>query len=482
MDDDVDTVLEWIGFDEEDDRNIVADEGGFLHLTDFASLDKDGISALTDSLRKRIPDDQRVHLSKGKQDMLRNIANWAADFARVSLEPELPTDDNDNENQELFESALVLAKHRAEARRYLKDNTKTLSDAAEPKPLKDEKDWFEFVDQFFVYLSAIPGVTGIPLAYVIRAVVDPDHEREWGDDEFNEMMIRCAPLEGPAFVTDSQTVHLLIYTMIESEELLSVIYSTKRRKNGRLDYLALKEYMSGPGNVSRRIGTAKQMKANLHYRGERNMKFTVFLTKLRHMHHIFETEGRPMQEGEKIEDLLDKIKPEAKFLESQKANLESMHVRGELTFKHATNTLASAVANSPQAKLNARISETTTHGPQPAPAGKLRRTKGGAIDTDYSYPDAEYRRLDPKDKNELRLAREKVGKTRGGKKKGGGGGGKDRPIKLSEIKQVVQDVVDSSRDDADDGAADDEDAVTTGDAGTRFAGRNEKKRKRGGKG
>lgn len=50
MDDDVGTVLEWIGFEDEDQRNVVANEGGFLHLANFASLDKEGIIALTESL------------------------------------------------------------------------------------------------------------------------------------------------------------------------------------------------------------------------------------------------------------------------------------------------------------------------------------------------------------------------------------------------------------------------------------------------
>lgn len=87
-----------------------------------------------------------------------------------------------------------------------------------------------------------------------------------------------------------------------------------------------------------------------------------------------------MQEGEKIEDLLEKIK--APFLQPQKANLESMHNMGTLTFGNATNILASAVANSPEAKLSARISETKTTGTGGQGPTKLRRTKGGAIDTD----------------------------------------------------------------------------------------------------
>ena len=472
MDDDVATVLEWIGFDDEDDRNVVADEGGFLTLRDFADLDKDGISALTDSLRKRTPANTRVHLSKGKQDMLRNLSNWVGDFARVSLEPELPTDEDGDQSQELFEELLLLARSRAEARKYMKDNSKTLSQAAEPKPLKDEKDWFEFVDQFYIYLSAIPGVKGVPLAYVIRAQDEPDHEREWGEDEFNEQMISCAPLEGSAFVTDSQTVHLLIYTMIETEELLSIIKPNKRRKNGRLDFQALREYMLGSGNVSRRVGTAKTIRQNLHYRNERAMKFASFMTKLRHMHRIYEEEGRPMTADEKIEDLLEKVK--APFLQSQKANLESMHTLGTLTFSQAANILASVVAKSPEAKLSSRISEVKTGGNGGGGGGqslKLRRTKGGAVDVDYDYPDSEYRRLSPSDRNALRLAREKVGKTRKGKK--ASGGGKDRAVKLSEITQIVQDAVSKKHDDDED-----DDEPRTDDSGTKFGGRAEKKRKR----
>ena len=32
--------------------------------------------------------------------------------------------------------------------------------------MKEEKDWYEFVDQFFIYLSAIPRVKGVPLAAI----------------------------------------------------------------------------------------------------------------------------------------------------------------------------------------------------------------------------------------------------------------------------------------------------------------------------
>lgn len=39
MDNDVDTVLEWMGFAVENDRVVVADEAGLLSLRSFAYLE-----------------------------------------------------------------------------------------------------------------------------------------------------------------------------------------------------------------------------------------------------------------------------------------------------------------------------------------------------------------------------------------------------------------------------------------------------------
>ena len=476
MDEEVSIILDWIGF-ADNVMATVADEAGLLNIRSFANLDKSGVDALTESLRKRTPAGSRVHVSKGKQDMLLNTADWVADFMRVSLEPEIPVDDAGNEDQAAFEEALELAKSRAEARKHRKENYKSLCEAAEPKKLKEEKDWYEFVDQFYIYLSAIPGVKGIPLAYIIREQAEPAYDREWDPDEFDDQMIACAPLSGAAFKTDAQSVHLMIWTFIESEELLSIIKSMKRSKNGREDFITLRGYMKGAGNVSRRIGTAKQLKQTLHYRNERAMKFTVFMTKLRHMHRIYEDEARPMSAAEKLEDLLEKIK--APFLLHQKANLESRYQMGEVNFEQASSILASAVSNSSEAKISSRISELNREDKEKT--GKLRRNRNGEIDVDYSYPAQEYKRLKTDDKNALRIAREKAGKTGGGKKRGGK---KNNQAQISELVQVVKSLkqsVDSQSNtsgDTDQPADDDSDSPQSGHAGRQFGGRNEKRQKK----
>ena len=468
MDDDVNTILEWMGIENEDDRVVVADEAGLLDLSSFVNLDQKGVVALVESLRKRQPADQRVHISKGVQDMMVNTANWVEDFSRVSLEPEIPVDEDEDQSQELFEAALLLAKSRAEARKYQADNTSTLSDAAKPTPLKEEKKWYEFTDQLFNYLSVIPGVKGVPLAYVIRENDDPQHEVDWEDDEFNAQMIACAPLNGAAFATDAQTVHMLLRTLIESEELASVIETLKRRKDGRRDFVALKTYMEGSANVSRRVGTAKKIKENLHYRNERALKFSMFITKLRHMHRIFNEEDRPMSEKEKVEDLLEKIK--APFLSSMVANLKTEYHRGRLDFDEACNVLAAEVATAPEAKLSARISQLESE--RSPKRTVLLRNKDGSINVEYEYPPADYTNLANKDKNALRIARSKAGRTRKGPKNGGKDKNGNKTVTISEVKEIIDDAMKRKAGDGDDAEEEVSDSH-----GNSFGGRREKKQK-----
>jgi len=402
--------------------------------------------------------------------MLVNTAHWVSDFIRVSLEPEIPVNDDNVQDQELFEAALLLAKSRAAARKYMRDNSKTLSEAAEPSKLKDEKDWYTFVDQFYIYLSAIPGVNGIPLAYVIRADDAPNHEREWEDDEFNEQMIACAPLQGAAFITDAQSVHLLIWTFIETEELTSIIKPLKRRKNGRTDFMELRKYMMGPGNVSRRIGNAKLLRANLHYKNERAMKFTTFMTKLRHVYQVYSEEGRPVPEAEKVEELLEKVK--APFLSAQVANLVGLNTFGNLSFEKAANVLASVVASSPEAKGTRIINQTRT---QEGPPLKLRRLKGGAVDVEYEYPQQEYAKLNNADKRALKKARDQAGWTRKGPKRPDQKKPSQDSVKISEINQIVQKAVSESVAKAIDKGNEGGGGSEPGHAGTAFGGRNSKK-------
>ena len=109
--------------------------------------------------------------------------------------------------------------HRAALRKVDDDQVKTISKAADPGKFKDECKWADWEPVFTNYLSTIPGVYGIPLSYVIRENVDPQHDQDFGED-FTQEMISCASLRGANFHADSRKVHQLLknYLVAESGE------------------------------------------------------------------------------------------------------------------------------------------------------------------------------------------------------------------------------------------------------------------------
>ena len=74
------------------------------------------------------------------------------------------------------------------------DLVATNSKAADSGKFKDERKWPEWEKAFINYLAVIPGVSGIPLSYVVRESEDPDAGADYGS--FNERTIHLAPLIG----------------------------------------------------------------------------------------------------------------------------------------------------------------------------------------------------------------------------------------------------------------------------------------------
>jgi hypothetical protein len=84
-------------------------------------------------------------------------------------------------------------------------------DAANPGEFKDEHKWHEWELAFGNYLSAIPGVNGILLLYVIHKEAEPHDGEEY--ISFTEHMIFCAPHTRPYYLVDLRRVHNLITGM-----------------------------------------------------------------------------------------------------------------------------------------------------------------------------------------------------------------------------------------------------------------------------
>ena len=162
--DDMDTALQWIGFDNEPTRERLRAEG-FESFDDLKSMKEKDIRDLAESYGRRTAADGRFIFGVRRIRYLIGMVHWVQDFARVSGVPSLADFDGD---QVAFRLALDVASNRADVRKIEKDQSDTVRKAADPGKFKDERKWPEWEPAFVNYLSTIPGVSGVPLSYVVR--------------------------------------------------------------------------------------------------------------------------------------------------------------------------------------------------------------------------------------------------------------------------------------------------------------------------
>ena len=287
--DSMDQALLWIGFDNDATRNRIQVEGYEL-FNDFKSMKDKGVRDLAESYGRHTAADGRFIFGVRRIRYLIGMIHWVQDFVRVGEVPSLAGYDNGT----AFCTALEVAFNREDVRKIEKEQSDTVSTAADPGKFKDEKKWPEWEPAFVNYLSIIPGVNGIPLSYVVREMEHPPEGADYGS--FNERAIACAPLSGDVFQADARKLHQLIKSFLQTESAEQWIKPFAKRQSGREDMDALRKHYSGEGNTSRRIAVAERIRDTLHYKNERALSFSAFLDKMQKMFNIFEEEDKIISE------------------------------------------------------------------------------------------------------------------------------------------------------------------------------------------
>ena len=182
----MDTILEWIGFEQDATRARIREEG-FETFADLATMKEKDIRDLAESYSRRTLADGRAIFGLRRIRYMIGLVHWVQDFGRIG---EAPTREG-IDDAVTFRDTLDEAYQRADVRKIERDQSDTVSKAADPGKFKDERKWPEWEPAFANYLSTIPGVNGIPLSYVIRENENPDRTMEY--PSFNERAIACAP-------------------------------------------------------------------------------------------------------------------------------------------------------------------------------------------------------------------------------------------------------------------------------------------------
>ena len=296
----MDMILAWTGFDQVATRTRIRDEG-FDTFADVATMKEKDIRDLAESYSRRTAADGRAIFGLRRIRYMIGLIHWVQDFGRIGEQPSLEGIDDADQ----FKVILDKASQRADVRKIEKDQSDTVSKAADPGKFKDEGKWPEWEPAFANYLSTIPGVNGIPLSYVIRETEEPDRAIEYLS--FNERAIACAPMRGPNFQADARKVHQLLKSFLQSESAEQWIKKVAPKQSGRDDMIVLRAHYSGEGTTTRRITQAEGYRDNLYYKHEKLLSFSSFLDKLQKMFNMFEEEGEAVTEQAKVRMPLKKI-------------------------------------------------------------------------------------------------------------------------------------------------------------------------------
>jgi hypothetical protein len=250
------------------------------------------------------PNNQKVTIGFQKLKRLKSMIHWAKDRQRIGLAIDIDSLLYELDGQQIFLEQLTESTRRDNIREIDADSRATRAKEASPGKLKDEAAWDKWEQGVLTLFSIKHGVNGVPIGYVVQEV-----EHTEGDEytSFVEECIARAKLEGPEFEADARSVHHTLQSLTVGQNAEHWLRELGRKNNGRLDMAALRSHYRGAGNQSRRVNQAKKLHETLHYKNERAMKFSDFISKAKMMFNIYEECKEPQPETVKLRFLWDKV-------------------------------------------------------------------------------------------------------------------------------------------------------------------------------
>jgi hypothetical protein len=98
--------------------------------------------------------------------------------------------------------------------------------------------WPEWEKVFINFLSVVPGVSDIPLSYVMQEQEVPTPGMEYPSN-LTERMINRAPLEGQYYIADTRRVHNLLVGFLQGENTENWSRNIARYQDGWRDIMFL---------------------------------------------------------------------------------------------------------------------------------------------------------------------------------------------------------------------------------------------------
>ena len=290
------------------------------------------------------------------------------------------------------------------------------------------KDWPRTMEAIIELLRGNLGVTGIPLAYVVRdnEAIAADPADGWPTQQ--DEMINRAPILNAAgnrtdtFITDNQRTWVIISEITRDKECWTYVKVAQRARDGRMAFRSLYNHYLGPNAVDNMANTAERKLVQTTYDGEKKRwNIEKYITVHTDAHHTLDGLRRYGYAGidnrSKVRHFIDGIKTPS--LDAVKTRIMS-DVRLRNDFDQCVTLYKDMIEQqTAQERKSLNVSEVGTEGKDGQRGGQKKNQRGmvSADQVEDRYYDAkEYQKLTSEAKQKLKRMREQRGHTPNAKK------------------------------------------------------------------
>jgi len=302
--------------------------------------------------------------------------------------------------------------------------------------------WPEWEELFITYLSHVRGAAGhTPLTYIIREHEEVTQEMLADDyDNIDEELINTIRLQGPAYKTDNKRVFDLLKPLLVEGPGWSFVQSLNKSRDGRAAFLRLKTQAEGRSAKLTRQAKALAEIREATYSGKGRFTIDQYVARHQKAHNELHSLGVFVTETMKVQDFMkgitdpkldvakavidgDRTKYDS-FEECQqyiKTIINNARTRGP-KMTESRNVSAVSFEKKPKSKKTVKGGKKGKGGP--APIGPRPKVHSG------HYTSAEYRMLNPAERQQVKELREANG---GGHKRKASAIESDEERQLSSI-------------------------------------------------
>lgn len=314
--------------------NYLYDEQAMNTLNEFKILTDNEVTSLVKVVRR--PGGMKANPDHP------TVAGAPREITNVGLPIPLPAENNlklmcyylryqERTSRVIDEAAVILVNVRAltNHKKWEEDHTDV------DKPEINSKDWPHTIEAIEEYLRGCLGVTKIPLAYVIRADVEP---KPSADDPANgyatrqDELINRAPIVNnngahtATYLQDRARVWELISDITRAHDCWSYVRPAQKTQDGRLAFQGLKGHYLGQNHVDNMSSKAeRRLQSNSYYGEKRRWNFEKYVKVHTDQHAVLEGLTQygysGIDERSKVRHLISGIKVEK--LDSVKTRIMS---------------------------------------------------------------------------------------------------------------------------------------------------------------